>query len=219
MNKQLWVMMVAGLLSSAVQADVITFGNIDEAIPDNDSRGYVDVQTISGMSGLLTNISVNVVLSAIDGDWAYNGDYFMTLQHGSGYAVLLNRIGKTTAVPLGYDDDGLDVTFSLLGSDIHTSGGVTADGTLTGDWGVDGRETDPDLVLESDNRTAMLSNFLNSDPNGEWRLFVADLNGSSRGELNSWSINVETVPEPTVMALICLFGGGLIIIRRRFQQP
>jgi FlaG/FlaF family flagellin (archaellin) len=202
------------LMGLTAQADLFSFSGINQVISDNDSRGYVNAQTISGMSGLITNISVSVTLSAADDDWAFNGDYFMTLQHDSGYAVLMNRIGKTTSVPLGCDDDGFDVTFDLLGADIHTTGDVVGDGALTGSWGVDGRDIDPDAVLDTDARTATLGSFLNTDANGEWRLFVADMSGGGRGELNSWGLNIKTVPEPTVIALISFCGTGLMIGRR-----
>jgi len=212
-HKLLLIMMSVGLLGSAAQADLFEFNGINQTITDNDSIGYVSTQTISGMAGTsLTDISISIALS---GATAFNGDYYITLQNDFGFAVLVNRIGKTAANPLGYDDNGMDLTFSIAGADIHTAGDVAGDGTLTGTFAADGRITDPDTVLDTDARTALLDSFLSSNPNGEWRLFIADLSSGGEAQLNSWSLDLQAVPEPTTLALVSLSGGLLLVINRR----
>jgi hypothetical protein len=60
--------------------------------------------------------------------------------------------------------------FTLSGSETTPLGGP-----LTGIWTPDGRVVDPDLVLNTDPRTALLGSFNGLDPNGEWTLLIADL--------------------------------------------
>ena len=217
MKNKLLIIMVVGLLGSAAQADLFSVTNVvNQIIPDNNSIGYVSTQNVTMTGNILTDIVVGLSISGLSGDPAFNGDYFITLQNDSGgYAVLVNRIGKTAADEFGYDDNGMDVTFSLAGADIHTLGAAPGDGTLTGDWGVDGRVTDPNSVLDSDARTAMLDSFVN--PNGEWRLFVADLSGGGRGQLDSWSLDLQAIPEPGTLGLFVMSGGTILFFRRRWM--
>lgn len=197
------LMLVGAMVSHADWIDV----NHPEAIPDNNSLGLTQTLELSGYTDPIDFLEIRLTLSGTGGS-AFNGDYFVTLQHESGYSVLLNRAGRTGSDPFGYADNGFDVTFTLTGDDIHTyqAGSYTPgiDGQLTGTWGVDGRNVDPSVSVDTDPRTATLSSFSGLDANGTWTLFVADVSANGEGTLESWGVNVTTVPEPTSFGLIFL---------------
>ena len=100
----------------------------------------------------------------------YLRDEKITLSHGSGFSVLLNRVGSTAGNPYGYSDSGLSVTLSdSAANDIHTYRSVVslaAGAPLTGTWQPDARITDPGSVVNTDSRSAFLSSFNGSNPNG-----------------------------------------------------
>lgn len=201
----------------AARADFLNW-NVDAAIPDNDPMGLQDTQTLSGFTDVIGSLEVRLTLT---GDpLAYNGDFFVSLQCANGgYAVLLNRVGRTESDPLGYGENGFDITFSLFASDIHLyqSYSPSYDGTgrLTGSWSPDGRDVDPDSVLDVDLRTVNLDQFFGIDPNGDWTIFVADMNGNGTATLDSWGLNIVPIPEPATLALLILGAGALARRRRR----
>src|SRR5262249_30283949 len=138
------------------------------------------------------------VTVSLDISGGSNGDLYAYLQHGStGFAVLLNRVGKTASDPFGYSDSGFHVILSDAASlDIHNYGG-NGGNALTGTWQPDGRTADPQLVLDTSPRTAMFNSFLGSDPNGVWTLTVADMaGGGGQAVLQSWGVNVTAAPVP-----------------------
>ena len=144
-----------------------------------------------------------MVLSLAGG---YNGDLYGYLMHGSGFTVLLNRVGRTGSAPLGYGDAGLNVTFddeAVGPADIHAYQSVSSYSVSGGTaWRPDARDVNPATVLATDVRSAFLSSFVGGDPNGEWTLFVADLSGGEVSEVTSWGL-VIAVPEPgQVLVLI-----------------
>jgi len=147
-----------------------------------------------------------------------DGDLYAFLSHGStGFAVLLNRVGKTATDPFGYGDAGFHITLSDAASlDIHNYGG-NGGAALTGTWQPDGRNVDPQLVLDTSPRSAFLSSFIGSDPNGTWTLVVADMaGGGGQAVLQSWGIDVTPVPEPGSSRLfLVMAGAGLLQYFRR----
>jgi hypothetical protein len=193
--------------------EVVTFNNINQVIPDNDPAGFQNTQELTGFDNVLTSLVVYVSLSSVSGDLAFNGDYYMSLQHDSGFAVLLNRVGRTALNPFGYGDSGLSLSFTIDAPDIHGyqdgSYALDANGCLTGTWGADGRETDPDSVLEADARTALLDSFSGTNPNGNWTLFVADLAENGVGQVDSWGLNIQAVPEPATGFVLLL---GFVLV-------
>ena len=196
-----------------------TFASTDPAtpIPDGSPSGLASVLTISSPITSIQSITATLEIGG-----TFNGDLYAYLTHGSGFAVLLNRSGRSAQTGLasfGYDDEGFDVVFNDLAStDIHNyqSDVVPAPGSpLTGVWMPDGREIDPDDVLDTDPRTAMLDSFVGEDVNGDWTLFVADLASGNDHILNSWSITIEGIPEPAGGALLGAGLLGLLLRRRR----
>lgn len=218
--KPLPVSLLSSLFAiSATHGGVLSVGAL---IPDGSSSGLTSVQTVTGMSGSIQSVTVQLTVSGV-GDGAFNGDLYATLQHDSGFAVLLNRPGRTAVDAFGYGDNGLSVTFDDTGSapDVHTYrlGGIPA-GPLTGTWSSDGRMVDPAVVTEAGPRTATLSAFNGLDPNGTWILFLADLELGGTAMLDSWDLRIDPapIPEPGLLALgssLGLAAYGLLRGRRR----
>ena len=81
--------------------------SVNQLIPDGDSSGLASTVNISGQTGSVADVTVNL---DINGFW--NGDLYAYLVHGNGFAVLLNRVGSTSSDIYGYGDSGMNVTFS-----------------------------------------------------------------------------------------------------------
>ena len=217
MKKSLLLLAILPVLALAGRAGAatFTFSGIGLLVPDGNPSGAVDVQPVSSDIGSIDSVLVTLTMTG-----SYNGDLYVTLRHGSGYSVLLNRPGKNGAGG-GYDDDGLDVTFSDgAAADVHTyqSSVTPAPGSpLTGTWRPDGRITDPDAVTFGNPRTALLSSFNGLSASGDWTLFVADLNGGDTHTLQAWSITVTgtVVPEPATSLLAAASAAGLLLTFRR----
>ncbi len=193
----------------------ISFSNSTEAvIPDDNANGTSSTLSVVGPAKPIGLVEVDLRVESVDPDNpAYNGDLYIYLAHTDNsrrrhLAVLLNRPGKTSNNTLGYGDSSFQVTFRDNASqgDIHgyrtTLFGndetpIPFPGRLTGTWSPDGRETDPESVLPSDARTALLSGFQGHDPNGAWTLYLADLSGGGEAKLVSWSLTLVLVPEPS----------------------
>ena len=205
------------LISPLSWAELITY-SVNQSIPDGDPTGLQNTQTISGYAEVLESITVTLKLTGDPA--AFGGDFYVSLQsENGGFSVLLNRVGKTAGDAQGYSMNGFDLTFVSGADDIHKAENYTpvydGSGRLTGTWGADGRNVDPDLVVDTDERTALLDDFAGINPNGDWTLFVADMDGSGTAKLESWGLNIEAVPEPATMSLLGLSGLGLFLWNRR----
>jgi subtilisin-like proprotein convertase family protein len=196
------------LLGSASQAGVIiTSGAINTAIPDDSATGLTSTLNVTELF-LVSSVTVNLNLSVPVGQTGWSGDLYVYLQHDSGLSVLLNRPGRTSDAPFGYgDSQPISITVSDAGAngDLHTyrpEAATALTGTLSGSWQPDGRASDPDAVLTSSPRSATLSQFNGLNSAGTWTLFVADLSGGGRYQLDSWALQLQAVPEPGEYALI-----------------
>lgn len=187
------------------------------SIPDNNASGIAVTATFSSTQIYqITDLEVQLNISG-----GFNGDYYAYLTYGSGFSVLLNRVGRDTGNLFGYPDGGFDVMLDdqAANGDIHfyrstlNPGG----GVLTGIWEPDARTEDPAAVVGASPRLADLSSFNGLDPNGNWTLFVADLEPGSIGTLESWGLNITGVPEPSTGALLLL--GALLLGRRWVDDP
>ena len=218
----LWI----GLLcSNAPQASaaaiVFTFDNINRSIPDDSALGLNDARIVSTPFTMALKVSISLTIS---GD--FNGDLYVQVTHGSGFSVLLNRVGRTALNEFGYGDAGMDITLSddAAAGDVHVyrttlfgNDNTPVAGMLTGVWAPDARITDPDAVLNTDSRSATLSSFTGLDPNGTWTLFIADASGGGQSTLQKWSVSVEVVPEPNAAALLAA-GSCLLCLARRKRR-
>jgi subtilisin-like proprotein convertase family protein len=195
---------------------------VGSIIPDGNLNGFQNSQTISGLSGPITDLNVTLNISG-----GFNGDFYAFLTHDNTTAILLNRVGRNSTHPVGYPDAGFganafasEFTFDdQATADVHfyrnPAYNLNANGQLTGSWQPDGRTLDPlspASAFDSASRTSTLGLFNGSDPNGSWMLYIADVSSGGEGTLVSWGLQITTVPEPTFAALA---GVGLIVLYNR----
>jgi subtilisin-like proprotein convertase family protein len=208
--------MVAATGSAWAQSTTVTNTFVvNKTIPDGSASGVSDTHHLDFTGQNLFKITDLQVTLNISG--GYNGDYYAYLVHDSGFAVLLNRPGRTSGNSFGYSDSGFNITLSDNAShDIHNYQDQQnfAGGLVTGTWSPDGRHFDPSLVLDTDQRSAFLSSFVDGDPSGDWTLFLADVDFGDQGTLVSWTLTVTAVPEPSTYALMGLGLGGLVLGRK-----
>ena len=205
------MLLFAGLL--ATKAATLLIGSTPNApIPDNSTVGVASSQNVVTDITEITDVSVRLNISG-----GFNGDYYAYLTHGSGFAVLLNRVGRTTGNDFGYADAGVDVNFTsgANSGDVHIYQ-LTLNpngGPLTGTWAPDARNVNPMASLDTSPRTAFLSSFNGLDANGDWTLYVADRSTVGLGTLVSWSAQITGIPEPTSCLLLAL--APLTLLRRK----
>ena len=197
-----------------------------QALPDYDASGVAYSFNLSDPATSITSVSVTLSISG-----GYNSDLYAYLSNGSGYAVLLNRVGISESNPDGYLDSGFNVTLSSSSSaDIHQyqslGGTLNGNGQLTGTWAADGRFIDPTTssgaAYDAATRNNTLSTFIGTNPNDTWTLFIADVSGGGISTLNSWSVDVQPIPEPTSMSLLlvgALTAGAAWRRKRKNRTP
>lgn len=200
-------------------------------IPDNSAVGIVQSVEVTGLSQLIGSLQVQIELQSHSGDTMYNGDLYLTLVHNGTSGVLLNRVGRRDGFSAGYGDAGLKVTLrdsaaadihsyrvALNGNDLIPLAAGDTPGVLTGTWQPDGRTADPEAVLTTSPRTGSLSQFVGTNPNGTWSLFVSDLSPGATADLISWNLTITQVPEPRAVAAL----SGLSLLAfglwRRFRR-
>lgn len=203
MKQFLAAILLAASLGSASASIIISnyYTPTSGLIPDNNPSGWTDTRTISGYSGY-TVTDVNVVLN-ISGGW--NGDLYGYLVHDSGFAVLLDRVGKTITQPFGYSNSGFSITLDDSASPpINTVGSYSSSAPVVGTYASQG---------------GTLSSFNGTPVNGSWTLFLADLSFGDMSTVDNWSLVITAVPEPTTWAAL-IFGGlfGAVQVARRFRK-
>jgi len=175
--------------------------NLNLAIPDGNGSG---LSVATNLTSAVGNISAARVRLAVAGE--FNGDLYAYLRHvtpaATNIVILLNRPGRTATDAHGYDDAGLDVTFSgAAANDIHLYGDFTslpAGSALTGTWQPDGRKISPNLVVDTSSRNTSLASFNSMSGNGEWTLFVADLDSGGTNTLSGWELEIVGSAAPPV---------------------
>ncbi len=204
--------------SSEAQTNFTGTVTVNQNIPDGNPVGLVSQTTFSGLTGTISSMSLNLDITG-----GYNGDlYAYLVGPNSTTLVLLNRVGLSSANDFGYSDSGFNITLTNGASDLHfyQAGSYTlSGGQLIGSWAPDGATISPNSAGSAyDGTTAGNFNlFNNTDPNGEWTLFVADLaNGGGQSMIVDWSLTIVTdVPEPQTWALMIGGVGALLALRRR----
>jgi subtilisin-like proprotein convertase family protein len=209
------------MAASTTSAAVVLHGSgpLQQWIPDDTATGLASTISV-GETGLVTAVSVRLDLSVPANQTGWLGDLYVYLRHDDGFAVLLNRPGRTDADPFGYgDSQAMNLTFAdgAPNGDVHgyrgtapmTFSGSFA-GPLLGAWAPDGRAVDPLVVFDSTPRTALLSGFAGHDLGGDWTLFVADLSGGGQHRLDGWALEFDVgsaaVPEPATTAVVVTLG-------------
>lgn len=202
--KRLKVIFLLALLAVASTAliraqttDSFTF-TTNRIIPDGNSSGMSDVQTVTSAIGNITSLKVRLKVTG-----EFNGDLYGYLRHSSGFTVLLNRPGKTAANPAGYADSGFNVTFQdgAPNGDIHLYQSITkpTDGSpLTGIWQPDGRNVDPDAVSDASTRTSYLTNFNGLSAAGDWTLYLVDTQSGGTNMVTEWGLDITGEVTPVM---------------------
>jgi hypothetical protein len=231
--KKLYLVLLATIslaVSGRAAVSLVEFGesNLTAVIPDNNLGGMARTVQVSGYE-LKAPYVVTVGMKIVGtGAGAFNGDYYAYLKHVSTdgtmtqLAVLLNRLGRSTDLPTGYSDNGLNIVLAdSANDDIHNyrfalSGGHNnpITGALTGTWQADGRNVDTLAALDTSLRTTTLNGLGLGSPNGTWTLFVADTQAGGIGQLTEWSVSMQGVPEPGSASLLIL-GLAAVLARRR----
>ena len=220
-----WVLIFGvGVICHPLQAQQnlsFTYGEseISQAIPDNDPSGIARSFKTSGlMVGIPYDLTVRLSVEGSEFG-AFNGDYYAYLLHetpsGSEFrlAVLMNRVGSSSSSPNGYSDSGFQLTFSDSAlQDIHqyrVSLGGAPSGLVSGTWQPDGRRVDPSAALDTSPRAAPLIPLGQIDPNGQWTLFVADMEAGGTAKLTGWEVRaLAVIPEPSALSML---GTGLLV--------
>lgn len=199
------------LTAAQTNTELFNFVVANGVVPDANYSGFADTHLITVTNPVSVISDLRVTLNISGG---YNGDLYAYLVHGSGFAVLLNRVGRTSGNLFGYGDAGLNLTLSdSAAGDIHLYGG-NGGSPLTGVWQPDGRNVAPTTVLDTNTRNALLGSFTGLSANGLWTLFVADFAVGDQSTLQSWGLQITTIPEPAIGALGILAGAiiGLRIL-------
>jgi subtilisin-like proprotein convertase family protein len=190
------------LTAAAQTTTSVTNFTVGMAIPDASASGLASAQMVSSPITSLTGLKVTLKVNG-----TFNGDLYCYLSHNSGSSVLLNRVGRRVGGGLGYRDNGFDITFddAAANGDVHvyqlTLNGSNSpiNAALTDTWAPDGRTSSPYSVLDTDSRTALLSSFQGTDPNGEWDLFIADVEGGDIATLESWGLEMTGYSAPSIV--------------------
>jgi hypothetical protein len=197
--KQLLVLLAAVLptLLQAQTLETFTF-TTNRIVPDGDPSGLSDVRNVNTAIGYISSLKVRLTIAG-----EFNGDLYGYLRHTNGFTVLLNRVGRTASNPDGYGDSGLNVEFATgaANGDIHLYENVLKPVPglpLTGTWEPDGRSVDPTNVLDTSPRTASLINFNGLAGNGEWTLFLADMESGGTNMLVTWTLEISGGAFPTL---------------------
>jgi subtilisin-like proprotein convertase family protein len=168
-------------------------------IPDGNPVGVTFVGTVSGTpsGGIVGGLTVGLNISG-----GYNGDLYAYLVAPNGtLVVLLNQPGVSGSNPFGASGAGMNnITLQDAATGQGSIQNVTSGSVLSGSY----------------NAAGTLVSFNGSVADGTWTLFFADMSsGGGTSTLDSWSLNIEAVPEPVNVAL-GIFGmllGGLALAR------
>ncbi|MEI7806878.1 MAG: PEP-CTERM sorting domain-containing protein [Verrucomicrobiota bacterium] len=208
-----------GLVFGGVARGQTYTNNVNSSISDGNPVGLASTTTVSGLTNVISSIQVNLDITG-----GFNGDlYAYLLGPQGGFAVLLNRVGMSSANPFSYSDAGFNITLSSGAPNIHSYLNVTdpLGGQLTGTWAPDGRNISPGSapsVFDTAGTSANFDLFASTIPNGDWTLFIADLgSGGGQSTLVSWGLTIVTVPEPQTWMLIA-GGFGALLATRRFRK-
>lgn len=211
MKKQIWTLVLAVMLgmSTPVWAALDFTGlgggsfsaswSGSQVIADAPSSGIAYALTFNSAGyGQLTDITFTFTTA---GGW--NGDMYAYLSHGSGVAILLNKVGASAGGADGYGTSGFSTIKLGMGgvTDIHNVQNPTSGTT----YAADGR-----LDYTSATRDHTLAVFNNANPNGSWTLFFGDVSSTFQSTLTSWSLDIAAVPEPVNLALGVFAGLGVM---------
>ncbi len=187
------------LLAFAVQVSASLTTNFTSGfanngfIPDNNLNGWTDTHNLSLTE--YTGFTVTDVQVTLNVSGGWNGDLYGYLVHGSGFVVLLDRVGRTGTAgqTFGYGEAGF-TGVSLVDGQSLTSiqnygGSYSSAAALNGgSYGSAGG--------------TLNTSFDGTSVNGDWTLFLSDMSSGDISQITGWSLTITAVPEPTTWAMI-----------------
>src|SRR2546426_10191797 len=217
--------LASGLSASAQTITTTTNFTVGATVTDDDPSGLASAKTVSTPIAYVTGLKVNLKLSG-----TFNGDIYAYLAHGGTNSILLNRVGRSASSSLGYSDKGFDLVFddASTNGDVHvyrSKLGGPISGPLTNSWAPDARRSNPTNVVSIDPRTAFLSAFNGMNPNGEWVLFVADMEAGDIYTLDNWGLEItgytppSIVTAPTSLTNECSTGSAVFSVTANGSEP
>jgi MYXO-CTERM domain-containing protein len=213
--KKAFGLIALALVAGAANADIYT-GGAGGAIPDNSPAGVSGLLTATNV-GSPTISSFNSLTIRMGHTWA--GDLVITLTSPAGTtADVIVRSGVTTATGFGNSGNfgssssstapGLaDYTFVIGGGALTAVSGLIPAGTYGTFSAANGTVVAPGATGLS------FAAFNGENLNGNWTLTARDLAAGDTGTIDSWSMDITSVPTPGALALVGL--GGLVAARRR----
>lgn len=160
--------------------DTVAFNNLNIPIPDNDSTGIINSQTVSGQTGTLgINTKLSKVCFQINHTWV--GDVTVSLTAPNGTEIILLDRPGVPATFSGCPGDNLQVCIeSGTGNEVENVCGI--------------------LPAISGNYTAHNGTNLNTinlnggSANGTWQLKVTDLSEFDLGSIINWQLIFDGGP-------------------------
>lgn len=189
------VLGVALALTLPGQAALFTSTDVPINMPDFGQSGS-HVSTLTVSDGALTSITdVNVRLNFTSGDINDIYCYLQFTPTGSEFPITVLLLNQITGTPI----TSLNVTLDQsAANNIHSASPITDGGSYQPDAGA-----------------VTLANYNGWNPNGTWYLYLDDLHTGEVSTLNSWSLEITAVPEPSTWAM---GGFGLIFAGTAFYQ-
>jgi len=216
--------LASGLSASAQTTTTSTNFTVGATVPDDDPSGVASAKIVSTPIAYVTKVKVNLKLSG-----TFNGDIYCYLAHGGTNSILLNRVGRSASSSLGYSDKGFDIVLddAAANGDVHVyrTHTNTLGGTLIGSWVPDARRINPTNVVTTDSRAAFLNAFNGMNPNGEWVLFVADLEAGDIYTVDNWGLEITGYTPPSIVSAPanataeCALGGATFSVTAAGSAP
>ena len=139
------------------------------AIPDNTTAGVSSTITFSGLDPEIADVNVPIDITHT---WTGDLDITLTSPEGTILDLFSDNCGSSS-------NDNLNVIFD--------DEGVALDCGVNHESGLNVMPDPTDDALDA---------FDGENPNGTWTLFIADDASGDLGDLNSWCLDIETVPPP-----------------------
>jgi hypothetical protein len=193
------------LVGASARAAIFTVSDTPDApIPVGNPVGIASTINATGLPPEIVNVTMTLDISG-----GNNGDLYGYLSYDGVLVTLINRPGVSGSNPLGAMGSGFNVTLTDSAVVNVNNASETPGAVLTGTYNVNGSPGMP-----GNGSAAFQSAYSGLDPNGTWTLFLAnESSGGDPSELVSWSLSIDTVPEPTNVALgifgVCAVAGRL----------
>jgi subtilisin-like proprotein convertase family protein len=186
------LLLLVTLASRADMTNLTLTATPNLVVSDGNPAGLTSRLNVSGMSGLITDTTVDLNVTG-----GFNGNLYADLVSPQGkMVVLLNPAGMSSG---NYFGSGNTVSLNI------TAGGQLAYTWMSASQTIAPSYSVPD-AFDAAPTSSTLADLDDSSPNGDWTLFVADLSGGSQSTVVSWGLTVMTVPEPQTWILV---GGSL----------